>query len=292
MAGITQTIPTYWGGISEQPDELKKPGQVTEAINVLPDVTNGLMKRPGSKLLGSTLNSAEEGKWFSYYRDETEQYIGQIARNGAIKMWRCSDGFEMTVNQDSAEQNYLIHTDDNHVQTLTLNDFTFITNRLQTTAMSSTVEPVRPPEAYIELKKVAYASQYAVNLFDDTSVEDVTTAIRLSISSKVLGNDSLCPNVGTQIFKETAGRRQQWRVTGITTGNTAANNFLVNDASTTYTLTYDNPSGSDITITTSHSTGVLKDIVEGWKNDEDYDELPFVILYIDTTRIHFVFKEI
>ena len=35
MAGITQTIPTYWGGISEQPDELKKPGQVTEAINVL-----------------------------------------------------------------------------------------------------------------------------------------------------------------------------------------------------------------------------------------------------------------
>ena len=160
MAGITQTIPTYWGGISEQPDELKKPGQVTDAINVLPDVTNGLMKRPGSKLIGEDLNSAEEGKWFSYYRDETEQYIGQIARNGAIKMWRCSDGFEMTVNQDSAEQNYLIHTDDSHVQTLTLNDFTFITNRLQTTAMSSTVETVRPAEAYIELKKVAYACQY------------------------------------------------------------------------------------------------------------------------------------
>ena len=90
MAGITQTIPTYWGGISEQPDELKKPGQVTEAINVLPDVTNGLMKRPGSKLLGSTLNSATEGKWFSYYRDETEQYIGQVARHGKIKMSRWS----------------------------------------------------------------------------------------------------------------------------------------------------------------------------------------------------------
>ncbi len=292
MAGITQTIPTYWGGISEQPDELKKPGQVTDAINVLPDVTQGLLKRPGSKLISGNLNSSVEGKWFSYYRDETEQYIGQVARDGDIKMWRCSDGFEMTVTQDTALKTYLMHTSDDHIQTLTLNDFTFITNRLKTTAMGSTVETVRSAEAFIELKKVAYSSQYAINLFDDDTTQAVTTATRLSITSKVLGNDSLCPNVGTEIFKETAGVRQQWKITGITTGNTAATNFLVNDAATTYTLTYDNPSGSDITLTTTHATGVLKDIVEDWKLDEDYDDLPFVILYISTTEIRFVFKEV
>ena len=292
MAGITQTIPTYWGGISEQPDELKKPGQVTEAINVLPDITNGLLKRPGSKLIGGDILGSLEKKWFSYYRDETEQYIGQVARSGAIKMWRCSDGFEMTVTQDAALKTYLVHSSDNDIQTLTLNDFTFITNRLKTTAMSSTVETVRPAEAFVELKKVAYASQYSVNLFDDNTTQAITTATRLSIKSKVLGNDSLCPNVGTEIFKETAGVREQWKITGITTGNTAATNFLVDDASTTYTLTYDNPSGSNITLTASHATGVLKDIVEEWKNDEDYDNLPFVILYISTTEIRFVFKEI
>ena len=289
MAGITQTIPTYWGGISEQPDELKKPGQVTEAINVLPDITNGLLKRPGSKLIGGDILGSLEKKWFSYYRDETEQYIGQVAKDGRIKMWRCSDGFEMTVTQDTALKTYLVHTADDNIQTLTLNDFTFITNRLKTTAMGSTVETVRPAEAFIELKKVAYSSQYAVNLFDDNTTQAITTATRLSIKSKFLGSDSLCPNVGTEIFKETAGRRQQLKIIDITSDNDPAVGFVDLDSAATYTLTYDNPSGSDITLTTTQSSGALKDVVEGWKLDKDYDDLPFVILYISTTEIHFVF---
>ena len=53
MASITQTIPSYTGGLSEQPDQLKVPGQLNTAKNVLPDVTEGLMKRPGSQLINS-----------------------------------------------------------------------------------------------------------------------------------------------------------------------------------------------------------------------------------------------
>ena len=33
MASITQTIPQYSLGMSEQPDQLKFPGQVTEVTN-------------------------------------------------------------------------------------------------------------------------------------------------------------------------------------------------------------------------------------------------------------------
>ena len=47
MATITQTIGSYVGGISQQPDEMKIPGQVNVAKNVFPDVTYGLQKRPG-----------------------------------------------------------------------------------------------------------------------------------------------------------------------------------------------------------------------------------------------------
>ena len=32
MATVTQTIPAYTGGISQQPDELKTPGQVVETL--------------------------------------------------------------------------------------------------------------------------------------------------------------------------------------------------------------------------------------------------------------------
>ena len=91
MASITQQIPTLTGGVSQQADELKVPGQVNVADNVLPDITHGLMKRPGGKLIASlsdnstaALNSVEKGRWFHYYRDEQEQYIGQVSRDGDV----------------------------------------------------------------------------------------------------------------------------------------------------------------------------------------------------------------
>ena len=49
MSSVTQTIPTLTGGLSQQPDELKIPGQVSVATNVIPDVTHGLLKRPDEK---------------------------------------------------------------------------------------------------------------------------------------------------------------------------------------------------------------------------------------------------
>ena len=80
MANVTQTIPNLTQGISQQPDEYKVPGQVTDMINCLPDVTEGLQKRPAGKFVASlsdnasaALNSTADGKWFHYYRDEGEQ---------------------------------------------------------------------------------------------------------------------------------------------------------------------------------------------------------------------------
>ena len=51
MTAVSQIIPNFVQGINEQPDELKKPGQVRDAVNCIPDVTKGLVKRPGYGLL-------------------------------------------------------------------------------------------------------------------------------------------------------------------------------------------------------------------------------------------------
>ena len=53
MANITQTIPALTAGISQQPDEQKIPGQVKNMVNALPDVTQGLLKRPAGKFVAS-----------------------------------------------------------------------------------------------------------------------------------------------------------------------------------------------------------------------------------------------
>ena len=115
MASVTQTIPQFSLGMSEQPDNLKFPGQVTEIVNAIPDVTNGLFKRPGAKRIDTSLITGDTGgsngsrqfstnegelrdvqsggSWFHYFRDETEgSYIGQIAADGQVRVWRCSDG--------------------------------------------------------------------------------------------------------------------------------------------------------------------------------------------------------
>ena len=280
MTSITQQIPNYVGGISQQPDELKVPGQVRTAKNVLPDVTHGLLKRPGGRLIGDALSAyTTDSKWFHYYRDENEQYIGQIQlSSGEIKMWRCCEmtingtthaaGSSVNVNYESGQatalKNYLKQTNtsgtitDADIQTLTLNDYTYLTNRNKPAAMAATVETVRPPEAYIELKKIAYASQYSVNLFDDTTTEEVYTATRIDVDREIdssnacasdgsfpssgslpgstgstrcnkssgtnfTNDDDMNPNVGTKIFS--------------VDHNTAGNAADANNTAHTYTVT-------------------------------------------------------
>ena len=157
MAGITQTIPNYVGGISEQPDQLKVPGQVKSTQNSIPDVVHGLYKRPGSKRLGASplTNVQSGGSWFHYYRDETEgSYIGQVAANGRVRMWKCSDGTEKNVwyhtdnaaydgsNSDHTSiTSYLTpnpSSDSEDIQALTINDTTFLNNRSKTVATTCT----------------------------------------------------------------------------------------------------------------------------------------------------------
>ena len=136
MAGITQTIPQYSLGMSEQPDQLKFPGQVKEVTNAIPDITRGLFKRPGAKRIGTDklADVQSGGSWFHYFRDETEgSYIGQVAADGQVRVWRCSDGQKMTTaygaGGQTAIQNYLATSNPENLQFLTINDTTFINSR-------------------------------------------------------------------------------------------------------------------------------------------------------------------
>ena len=65
MTSITQKIPNLIGGISQQPDELVPLGSVKDALNVIPDVTDGLRKRSGSRLVNPLLTNPR-GSWFHY----------------------------------------------------------------------------------------------------------------------------------------------------------------------------------------------------------------------------------
>ena len=206
MANITQTIHSLNAGISQQPDEQKIPGQVKDMNNAIPDITQGLLKRPAGKFVSTLTGSTATGKWFHYYRDETEQYVGQVQQDGTVKMWDCLTGNPKTVvdvtNTRVSGQSgndlytyvdgttgtkYLKHSADDMIQTLTLNDFTYITNRNVNAEMlrdTADLEPVGDylKEIFIELKSLSYAKQYAVNVFDNNNTQSVHTATRINVT--------------------------------------------------------------------------------------------------------------
>ena len=278
MPNITQTVHALTQGISQQPDEQKIPGQVKDLVNAIPNITEGLLKRPAGKFVESlsdnpdaAKNSDSTGRWFHYYRDENEQYIGQIAQDGTVKMWACDEVRDPITNAliheagDSVNvvdvtttragsassplytysdgtqgTKYLKHSGEEDIQTLTLNDFTYINNRKVTVEMDTLTEPDTnfKKEMFIDLQTIAYARQYAVNLFSDTTLSTVKTATRIKVEleassnnycgstgkmenhvnrlaagtrcneSAGQGRDAYAPNVGTKIFNVSDGNRK------------------------------------------------------------------------------------
>jgi hypothetical protein len=202
MANVTQTIHSLNAGISQQPDEQKIPGQVKDMLNAIPDVTQGLLKRPAGKFVKTLVGSTATGKWFHYYRDEAEQYVGQVQQDGTVKMWDCLTGNPKNVvddtgtrasnnlytyDDDTTGNKYLKHSADDMIQTLTLNDFTYISNRNVIAEMkrdTADLEPVGDylKEIFIELKTLSYAKQYAVNIFDTNATQSVHTATRINVT--------------------------------------------------------------------------------------------------------------
>ena len=223
MAGVTQTIPQYSLGISEKPDNLKFPGQVTDVVNAIPDVTKGLFKRPGAKRIGTdALSSVQSGgSWFHYFRDETEgSYIGQIAADGQVRVWRCTDGQLMTTaygtGGQTAIQNYLATSTPENIQTLTINDTTFVTNRDTTNAntlvgTTGTTDATPDPHfAFVELLRTENGRQYGLNLFNNANVTTLNRATRIKISSNTLDESDgtgSCPGIGTEVFSVDSGSK-------------------------------------------------------------------------------------
>ena len=163
MTAVTQTIPSYTFGISEQPDSRKKSGQVTFMDNALPDITSGLVKRPGTRFV--TDLTEVEGTWFNYYRDGTEQYLGHISRAGAVSMWNVLTGAAQTFDGTNTNA-YLAHANDGDLTTYTINDVTYITNRTQFPRMTNALSATRPNEAYYEVKTLAYGREYRFQLWN------------------------------------------------------------------------------------------------------------------------------
>ena len=227
MAAITQTIPNFIGGISEQPDQLKFPGQVEDVVNAIPDITRGLYKRPGAKRVGTTplANVQSGGSWFHYHRDEDEgSYIGQVAADGQLRMWK-ADGDNAGAAQtivygtggQTAIQNYLATSNAENIQFLTINDTTFVSSRDATNAntlIGTTGTTQDNPDshfAFVEITRTENGRQYGMNLYNNNTTTSFNRATRIKIQSDTLDESQgtgQCRGIGIQTFSVDSGSKK------------------------------------------------------------------------------------
>ena len=174
MTSVSQIIPNFIQGINEQPDELKKPGQVRDAVNCIPDVTNGLVKRPGYELL-TEMNCDGSGSWFEMYREDDNgldfRYVVNTDSTGYVRVWNCDTRQEVPVynyggslklgefdrelvTDSQTASEYLINSTGESppkLREVVINDSAFIVNPHVDVSMSISDETPRPYEAFIEL---------------------------------------------------------------------------------------------------------------------------------------------
>ncbi len=170
MAAISQTINNVLGGVSQQPDPVKLPGQVKEAVNAYLDPTFGCAKRPGTKYIGLLATSIPaNAKWFPIFRDGKERYISCIYKDGSttrLRVWNADTAAESTVNI-LGNTNYLVSDSPDLFETLTINDYTFIINPEKEVTMDTAVEEPEDNQALIVVNSVAYNTTYAVDFLRD-----------------------------------------------------------------------------------------------------------------------------
>ena len=106
MTAVSQSYPNYLGGLNEQPDELKKPGQLVEALNVIPDPVIGLTRRPGFELIETIEDIEPGGTWF-------ELEATNLINNNYIYFGHVnpSSGDVIIFNQDGVRQEVLYTAD-------------------------------------------------------------------------------------------------------------------------------------------------------------------------------------
>ena len=149
------------------------------------------------------------------------QWVGQIDNEtGKVRIWDLKTGDEETVryqprikidagrniiglDQDCLDQPgtieygdhepYFITNSIDNIQTVTVNDFTLVTNRMTPVTMSRQEHSNREPEGFYEIRTLAGSTEYAINFFS-LSDDVVDEVVRVSIIEKQqTGTPSLDP---------------------------------------------------------------------------------------------------
>lgn len=206
MTAVTQRIPNFLGGVSQQADEKIFPGQVKDALNCYPDPTLGMIKRPGGKFLGKlagiTAGTLDNASWFTIPIDQSNTFIGCVSSSGVLRVWDINGNASTITYPSGSVSTYLTASASTSIKTLTINDFTYICNS------EKQVTEKTPPtfnvnrQATIVLNTVSNNTRYRVTI-GSTDYDYTHSSGTIATDTFINGISSALPAVGGNLLSKT-----------------------------------------------------------------------------------------
>ncbi len=144
MPLLVNSVPNLAQGVSQQPDNLRYPGQCDEQVNAWATVVEGLVKRPPTNYVKNLQSSSTDSdKLFTHFvkRDEQDKYVIAVSLGG-ISAYNLSLGTSIPVSVSSIASEYLslgssVTNPLQDLRAMTVADYTFLVNKKRTVAINT-----------------------------------------------------------------------------------------------------------------------------------------------------------
>ena len=194
MANITTSVSNLVQGVSQQSPKVRFVGQCEEQINALSSVSDGLKKRPCTRVIKDIYESVINPTDLVHFinRSETERYA-VVINTEVARAFNLVTGNEATINgvtggaalPEYLKTAYARKT----IKPMVLADTTFLLNTAVTTAMTSDLsETSDESKALVFIKQGDYQKKYEL-IFNGQNAE--RAKVRLNFISNVYGRFSI-----------------------------------------------------------------------------------------------------
>ena len=198
MPLITTSVPNLVQGVSQQPDNLRFPGQAEEQVNAFSSVVDGLTKRPHTEhvaALGVTLENDALTHFVD--RDASNKHVMVFNHSGgttSLNIFNTADGASITTTVSASAQTYLNGATDplSDLRALTIADYTFVADTGKTVAMAGTTSTALPNEAIVFVKQGNSGTDYNVTINSNTATtagpaDHKSTTIASNLATAIAG---------------------------------------------------------------------------------------------------------
>jgi hypothetical protein len=191
MPLLTTSVPNLVQGVSQQPDNLRFPGQAEEQINAFSSVVDGLTKRPHTEHVGNLNTSFEDDALVHFInRDSLNKHVAVFNHSGgttSVNVYDALTGLPITTDATDA-QTYLNAATDplKDLKAITVADSTFIVNKQVTGDTTTELSPSLAKEALVFVKQGAYNTNYTITIDGADSVSITSGSTGSAADSEVI----------------------------------------------------------------------------------------------------------